>query len=493
MTSLIPTVPLIITVSMTAHFPIPRRAGPFAASALPPFWRRCAALVLLAPVLAFAGCTPARQVPVRPAPSAPAPEANQAPRGIAPQVETLPPLDSDIKLTPPPGTRQTVTVALLAPLSGPNAGFGQALLNAAQMALFDLGGAPGGGSGGMEIALVPRDTGGTPEGALRAAQEAIDAGAKLILGPVFSAEVEAVAPLTRARAVPLVAFTNDSAVAGDNVYVLGFTPELQIERVVNHAAGRGATRFAALVPDSVYGNRITAALQKAVRNLNAQVTRVETYDPQLTTQDVTPVVRRLANYNQRHAALLAQRKALAAKGDEASRAALRRLEKAETLGDVEFDALVIPESGDRLKVIAPLLLFYDIDPRRVHALGPLEWDSPETWTEPALVGGWYPAPAELPHQAFDQSYRDTYGQPPPPRASLGYDATALAVVLARSGDRDAFSRDAITAPNGFAGVDGIFRVLPSGIVERGLDVKEVGSRSSRVVSPAPQTFEKLTQ
>ncbi len=479
---------------MTAHFPTFRFSDSTARTIARPSWRRWAAVALLAPVLALAaGCTPARQAPVRPAPTAPAPDATQAPRGIAPQVETLPPLDSDIKLTPPPGARETVTVALLAPLSGPHAGFGQALLNAAQMALFDLSGAPDGGPGALEIALAPRDTGGTPEGALRAAQEAIDSGARLILGPVFSSEVEAVAPLTRARGVPLVAFTNDYAVAGDDVYVLGFTPELQFERVVNYAAGRGATRFAALVPDSVYGNRITAALQNAVRNLNAQVTRVETYDPQLTTQGVSPVVRRLANYNQRHAALLAQRKELAAKGDEASRAALRRLERVETLGDVEFDAVIIPESGDRLKVIAPLLLFYDIDPRRVHALGPLEWDSPETWTEPALVGGWYPAPAEESHRVFQQSYRQTYGQTPPPRASLGYDATALAVVLARSGGRDAFSREAIAAPNGFAGVDGIFRLLPTGVVERGLAVKQIGSRSSRVVSPAPQTFEKLTQ
>jgi branched-chain amino acid transport system substrate-binding protein len=146
-----------------------------------------------------------------------------------------------------------------------------------------------------------------------------------------------------------------------------------------------------------------------------------------------------------------------------------------------------------LKVVAPLLLFFDIDPRRVHALGPLEWDSPETWTEPALVGAWYPAPAADSHGAFISAYRKTYGQMPPPRASLGYDAAALAIVLARSGGSDPFSHAAIAAPNGFAGVDGIFRFLPTGIVERGLAVKEIGTRNSRVVSPAPETFESLTQ
>lgn len=454
-------------------------------------------LAAVAPALLFvAGCQQPRP-PASPPPSAPQ-QTVEPPREIAPQIETLPPSDSEIKLTPPPIAGGQVTVALLAPLSGPGAPFGRALLNAAQMALFDLGGASGSGEGGemapgVDIILAPRDTGGTPDGAQRAAQEAIAAGARLILGPVFSSEVEAVAPLARAAGVPAVAFTNDSAVAGDGVYVIGFTPELQIERVVGHAASRGATRFAALVPESLYGTRITAALQGAVAKLNAQVTRVETYDPALTTQSISPVIRRLADYNQRRAALVAQRKELAAKGDDASRAALRRLERVETIGDVDFDALVVPESGERLKVVAPLLLFFDIDPRRVHALGPLEWDTPETWTEPALVGAWYPAPAADTHGAFVGAYRKTYGQLPPARASLGYDAAALAIVLARGGGGDPFSRAAIAAPNGFAGVDGIFRLLPSGVVERGLAVKEIGTRNSRVVSPAPETFESLTQ
>lgn len=482
---------------MTAHSPTCCTSASRPPARRPSRGRLALAAVLASLVVLAAGCTPARQA-AAPKPAAPPQEATSGPRGIAPQVETLPPLDSVGKLTPPPGAHETVTVAFLAPLSGPNAPLGQALLNAAQMALFDLGATPDGASGvpgapgPIEIALAPRDTGGTTEGAQRAAAAAIDAGAKLILGPVFSTEVQAIAPLARERGVPVVAFTNDYAVAGDGIYIIGFTPEQQVERVVSYAASQGATRFAVLAPESVYGNRVTAALQTAVRGLNAQVTRVETYDPQLTTQAVTDVVRRLADYNRRHAALVAQRKQLSAKNDEASRAALRRLQGAETLGDVEFDALVVPESGERLKIIAPLLLFYDIDPRRVHALGTVEWDTPETWTEPALVGAWYPAPAQASHAAFGASYREAYGQPAPPLASLGYDATALAVVLARSGGRDGFSRAALAAPNGFVGVDGIFRLSPTGVVERGMAVKEIGARNARVVSPAPQTFEKLT-
>jgi ABC-type branched-subunit amino acid transport system substrate-binding protein len=128
----------------------------------------------------------------------------------------------------------------------------------------------------------------------------------------------------------------------------------------------------------------------------------------------------------------------------------------------------------------------------VRALGTIDWDEAETWTEPALVGGWYPATPDDSRAEFSAAYRKLYGNLPPPRASLGYDAAALAAVLARGDSASRFSNTAIAQPNGFAGVDGIFRLTPQGVAERGLAVKEVGARSSRVVSPAPATFEQLS-
>jgi hypothetical protein len=101
-------------------------------------------------------------------------------------------------------------------------------------------------------------------------------------------------------------------------------------------------------------------------------------------------------------------------------------------------------------------------------------------------------------------YNKTYGEAPSRIAALAYDATALAAVLVRR--RGAASRmaaggrlpppappsvvtvDALTAASGFAGVDGIFRPLPSGLVERGLAVMEVRNRRFVVVSPAPTSF-----
>ncbi|MFN4283587.1 MAG: penicillin-binding protein activator [Alphaproteobacteria bacterium] len=413
------------------------------------------------------------------------------PQVAAPATATPAPLPTptaeSLQLTPP-DEGKSVAVGFLVPLSGPAAGFGQALLNAAQMALFDLAAI----EGGAEVALLPRDTKGTPEGAVAAAEEVMAAGAQMLLGPLFSADVEAIAPAARARGVPVVAFTNDYAVAGNGVYILGFTPEMQVTRVVDYAASRGMRRIAALVPDSVYGQRVAEAVRAAVRTAGLTLGPVASYDASASTNLVSPVVREMTNYDARRAALRQQRQELAALDDEASKLALRRLERLETYGDVDFDAVVIPESGARVKAIAPLLPFYDVDTRKVRALGTIDWDEPEIWTEPALVGGWYPATPDGPRAEFAAAYRKLYGANPPPRASLGYDAAALAAVLARGASAARFSAAAIAQPNGFAGVDGIFRLTPQGVAERGLAVKEVGARSSRVVSPARTTFEDLT-
>ena len=112
-------------------------------------------------------------------------------------------------------------------------------------------------------------------------------------------------------------------------------------------------------------------------------------------------------------------------------------------------------------------------------------------SEPALVGGWFAASPPEARQAFEQRYQATYGREPPRLASLGYDAAALAAVLAHGGGGEPFSQQAILNPNGFTGVDGLFRFTPGGLVQRGLAVLEVEPQGDVVISPAPQSFQDL--
>jgi hypothetical protein len=431
-------------------------------------------------------------------------ETAALPPGVPPAPgATLPDAaDGRLVLTPPPGVVAVTPVALLVPLSGPHAALGAALLNAAQLALFDLA--------DESFALLPVDTQGTAEGARAAIATAINAGARLVLGPVFSAAVAGAAPAARAGGLQVVAFTNDTAVAGDGVYVMGFTPETQIGRIVGFAAKRGIRRIAAIVPSGPFGIRVEEALRLAAETSGAEVGDIARYHA-TTTEALGPVVRALAEYDTRRQAMQARKAELEGRTDEASRRALKRLELRETVGDVAFDSVLLPEGGAVLRALAPLLPFYEIDPRRVKVLGTVQWDDPVLATEPALFGSWFPSPPP-PRKAFEAHYRKTYRKLPPRLASLAYDATALATVLMRTAKEiedaetaavasaegtppplppsNPFTAERLTATNGFAGIDGIFRLLPSGLVQRGLAVMEVRRRRFKVISPAPRTFER---
>jgi ABC-type branched-subunit amino acid transport system substrate-binding protein len=398
--------------------------------------------------------------PVFPAPSAPpAPLSGTAPPAL--------------------GAGASIEIALLLPLSGQGAALGTALLNAAQLSLFDVN--------DDRLALLPRDTGGTPEGAAEAARDVIAHGARLILGPFFAPEVTAVAPLARAAGINLIAFSSDARAAGQGVFLMGFLPRSQVTRVVSYAHEQNLNRFAAILPDSDYGTVIGELLRDAVAEASGEIDQIATYSP--AAGDAAEVVRQLGNYESRHAALLAQRKALEKKGDEVSKEALKRLAGDEGLGAVGFDAIMLPEGGERLLALAPLLPYYDIDPGQVRLLGTGLWDDPRLGKEPALMGGWYAAPDPATRADFEGHYAKLYGGGSPPRiATLGYDATALAATLARAAGGPDFSAAAITNHDGFSGLDGILRFRADGLNERGLAVLELQRDAPKVVSPAPTSF-----
>jgi len=355
---------------------------------------------------------------------------------VTPEPEAPPPV---------PAAPGKVNVALLLPLSGPSGALGRAMLNAAQMALFDLA--------NEKLELLTRDTQGTPAGAAGAAQAVIAGGAQLILGPLLAGEVEAVKPIARAAHVPVIAFSTATQLAGDGTYLMGFAPSEEIARVTAYAHAHGHDRFAVLAPRSPYGQVAADAVRAAVAASGATLVRVEFYDPSFN--DIAATVR-----------------SFAAQGHD-------------------YDALFLPEGDGRLKTLAPQLPYFDIDPDAVKFLGTGLWDEPGLGTEPSLDGGWYAAPPPAARASFEEHYRDLYKTSPPRLATLGYDATALAAVLSRGAQGADFSDATLTNPNGFSGVDGIFRLRPDGLVQRGLAVLEVHRGAGTVIDPAPQSFQDM--
>ncbi len=342
---------------------------------------------------------------------------------------------------------QVHKVALLLPLTGPSAGIGQPMLDAAQLALFDVA--------GEQFELLPRDTKGTPQGAAEAARKALSEGASLILGPLLAQEVQAVKPIAAGAGVDVLAFSTDWTLAGNGTYIMGFVPNDQVQRVTGYARSRGVTRFVALAPRSPYGDAVVSALQASAQRFGGQVAQVERYEP--TLADPAVPARQVAQ------------------------------------APIAPQAVMLAEGGERVRALGAALLANGVDPGRVKLLGTGLWDEPGLGREPALAGAWFAAPAPEQRADFEARFESLYGKKPPRLATLAYDATALAGALARMGGPVPYDRANLTNPNGFAGVDGLFRLRPNGSVERGLAVLEVTPEGARVLDPAPQTWDVLGQ
>jgi len=336
-------------------------------------------------------------------------------------------------------------VALLLPLSATleTQKIATALKQSAEMALID--------SGNPGITLITKDTGGTAGGAKAAAEAALNEGAELILGPLLSAEVQAVSPIARARGVNVVAFSSVSSVAGSGTFLLAFLPEEEVGRVVRYASSKGIRNIAALYPQTQYGQKVEQALARSATDYGATVAAVQRYPRQQA--GISSAVTSLTT---------------AMSADRA-------------------DALFLPEGGEILRALSADLEQKGITPQSTKILGTGLWYDRATASIPIAQGGWYAGvPPDLIGR-FESRYAKNYGSKPPAIASLAYDAVSLAVTLKKS--KGGFSGSAITNSVGFQGQNGIFRFRQNGLCERGLAILEITESGPRVISPAPTRFE----
>ena len=154
-----------------------------------------------------------------------------------------------------------------------------------------------------------------------------------------------------------------------------------------------------------------------------------------------------------------------------------------------IQAVFIPVGGMKADEISSTLSFHGLTPDRTMRLGTGLWDDNSLASRASLQGAVFAAPSPRQYAMFEAKYRAVYGSAPPRIASLAYDATALAAVLARQGGAGAYQAAALKNPNGFAGMDGIFRFTSDGMVERGLAILQIKDRQIREVAPAPATFQ----
>jgi branched-chain amino acid transport system substrate-binding protein len=335
-----------------------------------------------------------------------------------------------------------VRVALILPLSqaaGPSI-VGTSLRNAAELALSE--------NGSTNLTIVVKDDHSAADGARAAAQAAIDEGAELIIGPLFSPSTREVGRLAQGAKKPVIAFSTDASAAGPGVYLLSFLVENYVDRIVDFAAAKGKKSIAALVPENDYGRVAEAQFQQVAARRGLRVQGIEHYQPQTMSAAV---------------------------------------QKIAALGN-QIDSLFIPEQAEGMPAMAQALTAAGLDSKRVQLLGTGLWNDARVLRLPPLQGAWFSAPDSSGFNAFAERYRAKFNSDPTRIATLSYDAVSLAVALARTQGAQRYSENVLTSPAGFNGADGVFRFRGDGQNERGLAVLQINNGTAAPLSPAPRSL-----
>lgn len=344
--------------------------------------------------------------------------------------------------------RDIIRAGVLLPFSHPNERVRQqaeGMLAGIELALFDIG--------NSNIVLMPTDTGGSQSQAATAAEGLRDKEVDVVLGPLFGANVQLVREaLTPEReegffgfgtepeldAKPVIAFSNDRSVASYGAWLASIAPEEEVAAIIEYAALRGYDQFAFFGPQSGLGTRIEAAMQNAVlQNGGFMLTSAfypsSSNNPNSEAEYFAKTVESAVNNGARVAVL-------------------------------------VPERGNRLRRIAPLLAYHGVDTRRVKMLGTSGWDDADIWREPSLRGAWFPTAPSADIADFEQRFQRLYGAPPSSLAAVSYDAAALVAALSEDGT---LTPGELINRDGFMGVNGLFRFRDDGTAERSLAIMEI--------------------
>lgn len=336
-----------------------------------------------------------------------------------------------------------VRVALLLPLSAPGnaAKIAGELKNAASMAMEDWG---------MEtLQLVIKDTLGTPNGAVDAASEASAEGTSLVLGPLFAGNVTAVTGVLRPAGKTIMAFSSDSRVGGQGVYLSSFLPETIIDRTLTYAVSSGQRDIIAILPNGGIGNLAEAQINKTLPRVGGRLVTTVRYD-----------------YN-----------------DASVEAAIEAL--APSLPEAQ--AIFIPDGGSTPGAIVNTMRRRGLSLEGKKLLGTGQWASSDL-KNPALSGAWFADSDQASIAGFKTKYSTKFGEAPSAVAPLAYDAVALVSGIVKRFGASGLTRETIESRTGYSGYTGVFRFLPDGSNERGLAVYEITGDDLRIVSPAPRAF-----
>ena len=377
------------------------------------------------------------------------------------------------------GNKESFRVGALLPLTGKYNTQGQGLKNATLMAIDDVN--------NKNLIVQFYDTKSTPEGARIAAENAINQNVDIFLGPLTSTEVKSVSNQAKDQDIPIISFSTTTDILQDGVYTLGLLIDDQVNKVVKYGAENGRSKLALFLPDNNTGVAVAKAAAKAAAANNVELVKIGFYKPE--TSDFSYQLKGFSDYTRRKARADKIKTNLKHQSDAGNINAakiLKRLNTVDSLGDVDFDMVLIPETGSRLKSIVAMLGYYDVFHPKVQFLGTSIWENAHLSNESTLINSVYPTLSRVHNAYFANKYYSIFSQRPNSLYSFAYDGVALASAL--SMQENSNLKESITNPDGYIGINGVFRLFENGYNQHSLDVSKVTKAGDIVIRNAPNKF-----
>ena len=281
------------------------------------------------------------------------------------------------------------------------------------------------------------------------ARQAVQQGARVIVGPLRSDAAAAVGVALSGSNVSVLSFSNNTEIAGGNVFVLGNTFQNSAARLARHAVTQGRGRMMILHAQNLAGEVARDAVQGAFTMAGGTVAGVQSYE--FSQQGVVQAIPDIMDQ----------------------------------IRESEANALMFTsDASAALPLFAQLLPENGLDTEAVQVMGLTRWDVPSQTLElSGLQGGWFALPDPDATAAFNARYTAAYGDASHVLAPIAYDA--LRAIAETAADQDTLGPAALTASAGFAGANGVFRLRADGTNERAMAIATVEDNQVSIIDPAP--------
>tara|TARA_B100000787_G_scaffold46447_1_gene33350 strand:+ start:137 stop:1288 length:1152 start_codon:yes stop_codon:yes gene_type:complete len=335
---------------------------------------------------------------------------------------------------------EQIKIGLLVPLTGKNSEIGQSVVKSVRLAINKIN--------NSSIEIIPRDTVSNPEITLKAAKELANSGIKIIIGPVFN---ESLIYLDELSKITFLALTNKDENFSKNIINSGINASSQLNAIKKFIELNKIKKTIFLTPDVNFKNEI----KKAISNSKIKVLENYIYDTDPTK--LTEQIEKITHYKTRKQNLKDEMVRLQKSDQNDKEQLIERLKKRDTLGDVNFDSLVISDFNESLKSVTTSLLYTDVSPKKKYFITLNQWFDESLLKETSSQPLYFPSANKSNYDDFSSEYFEKYNQYPNQLSFLSYDLIGLVYYLILQND-SVIDEKIFTKRTLFKGKVGVFEI-----------------------------------